>query len=190
MILAGQVAELPGPPPDRDVPGRVNLGPVGHVLPREDQVVQGIGIQDIGSCHPDTRAYPWRPRRHETRQTRAVVREGKLLPLRNYLHDEMRAPVVWAPLERVRRGQQSAIGAVEAQFNVNVAIGFAPEAIDNAGNRDAALFHVQPVRQIHASERPPRLALTGMEPMQPAVCPGERVQAAAERKNQQDRGQP
>ncbi len=37
--------------------------------------------------------------------------------------------------------------AVEAQLDVNVAIGLAPQAIDNAGDRGAALLHV------HASER-------------------------------------
>ncbi len=182
---------LPGPPADRDVPGWVNLGPVGYVLPGDDQVVQGIGVQDVGSCNGDTRTCRWRPRRHETRQTCTVVKEGKLVSLRNDLHDEMRARVVRAPLERIRRSQQPAISAVEVQLNVNVAVGLAPQAIDNPGDRDAAVLHVKPERQVHASKRRPRLALAGMEPVQPASCAGEqRVQAAAERKNQHDRGQP
>ena len=178
------------PPPERDVPGRVDLGPVGRLLPWEDQVMQGIGVQDVGSCHPDTRACRWRPGRHEARQTCAVIRERKLPPLRNDLHDEMRAPVVWAPLERVRRGQQPAISAGQAQLDVNVSIGLAPQAIDNAGDRDAALLNVQSGGQVHASERRPRLALAGMEPMRPASCTGEQVHAAAERQSQHDGGQP
>src|SRR5258708_4737383 len=47
MMLAGQGAQLPGPPPDPDVPRRGDLGPLGHLLPTEDQVLQGIGIPDI-----------------------------------------------------------------------------------------------------------------------------------------------
>ena len=45
----------------------------------------------------------------------------------------MRAPVVRAPLERIRRGRQPTISAVEAELDVHVAIGLAAQAIDTAG---------------------------------------------------------
>jgi hypothetical protein len=38
----------------------------------------------------------------------------------------MRARVARAPLERIRLGQQPAVRAIDAQLDVNVAIGLAP----------------------------------------------------------------
>jgi hypothetical protein len=168
----------------------VNLGPVGHVPSWDDQVVQGIGVQDVRSRHGDARTCRWCPRRHETGQACTVVKQGKLIPLRADLHDEMRARMVRAALERIGRGQQPAIAAGEAQLNVNAAVRLAPQAIDNAGDRDSALLHVKPGRQVHPGERLPRLALAGLEPVQPASLAGGRVQAAADRNNQRDRGKP
>ncbi len=141
--LCGQ---LPGPPDDGDVPRRVHLGPVGDVPAGIDEVVQGVGVPDIGSGDLDALPGPGRLGCHEACPGGAVIGERELGVLRDDLHDQVRAAVARASLIRVGRRQQVPVGAAQAQLDMDIAVGLSPHAVDPADDGDAPFLHVQPER--------------------------------------------
>src|SRR5262245_40119332 len=118
------------------------LGPVGYVLARVDQVMQGVGVPDVRSGDLDM--LPWLRHfgRHEPRARGAVIGEWKFTVLRDDLNYKVRAAVARASLVRVGRRQQAPVGAAQMQLDMNISVRLLAHAIDSAAPGDAAFLDV------------------------------------------------
>src|SRR5215472_8232506 len=100
----------------------MHFGPVGDVLARIDQVMQGVGVQDVWSGDLDALPRIRRLRGYEACTGGAVIGERKLAVLRDDLYHQVRARVARASLVSVGGRQQVPVCAAQTQLDVDIAI--------------------------------------------------------------------